>query len=162
LALSYYDQIDEIGRDQGVATKALEALRVIVERYPDSEYSQVAKLKFDRTLDHLATKEMEVGRYYLEKGHYTAAANRFRIVIEDFKSTNQTPEALHRLVESYLSLGLIEEAQSAGAILKLNYKSTDWYNDSYNLLSGQGLKPVPFGTNWLTTIYRQMIKGQWL
>ena len=162
LALSYYDQIDEIGRDQGVATKALEALRVIVERYPDSEYSQVAKLKFDRTLDHLATKEMEVGRYYLEKGHYTAAANRFRIVIEDFKSTNQTPEALHRLVESYLSLGLIEEAQSAGAILKLNYKSTDWYNDSYNLLSGQGLQPVPFGTNWLTTIYRQMIKGQWL
>ena len=162
MALSYYDQIDEIGRDQGVATKALEALRVIVERYPDSEYSQVAKLKFDRTLDHLATKEMEVGRYYLEKGHYTAAANRFRIVIEDFKSTNQTPEALHRLVESYLSLGLSEEAQSAGAVIKLNYKTTDWYNESYNLLSGQGLKPVPFGTNWISTIYRQMIKGQWL
>ena len=162
LALSYYDQIDEIGRDQGVATNALEALRVIIERYPNSEYSLVAKLKFDRTLDHLATKEMEVGRYYLEKGHYTAAVNRFRIVIEDFKSTNQTPEALHRLVESYLSLGLSEEAQSAGAVLKLNYKSTDWYNDTYILLSGQGLKPVPFGGNWLTTVYRQMIKGQWL
>jgi outer membrane protein assembly factor BamD len=162
LALSYYDQIDEIGRDQGVATNALEALRVIIDRYPNSEYSQVAKLKFDRTLDHLATKEMEVGRYYLEKGHYTAAVNRFRIVIEDFKSTNQTPEALHRLVESYISLGLTEEAQSAGAVLKLNYKSTDWYNDTKNLLSGQGLKPVPFGGNWLVTVYRQMIKGQWL
>ena len=162
LALSYYDQIDDIGRDQGVATNALEALRVIIERYPNSEYSLVAKLKFDRTLDHLATKEMEVGRYYLEKGHYTAAVNRFRIVIEDFKSTNQTPEALHRLVESYLSLGLTEEAQSAGAVLKLNFKSTDWYKDTYILLSGQGLKPVPFGGNWLATVYRQMIKGQWL
>ena len=162
LALSYYDQIDAIGRDQDIASKALDELRILIERYPESKYSKAAKLKFDLTFDHLATKEMEVGRYYLEKGHYTAAVNRFRLVVEDFKSTNQTPEALHRLIEAYLSLGLTSEAQSAGAVLKLNYKTTYWYAESEKLLSGEGLEAIPFGTNWLSTIYRQMIKGEWL
>lgn len=162
LALSYYDQIDEIGRDQGLTFQALQALRVVIERYPDSEYARSAILKFDLAFDHLAAKEMEIGRYYLRRTHYTAAINRFRVVVEDFQTTSHTPEALHRLVEAYLSLGLVEEAQTAGAILGHNYQSTEWYQDSYALLTGQGLEPALLGDNWLAAIYRQMIRGEWL
>ncbi len=162
LALSYYDQIDEIGRDQGLTFQALQALRVVIERYPDSDYARSAILKFDLAFDHLAAKEMEVGRYYLKRDHFSAAINRFRVVVEDFQTTSHTPEALHRLVESYLSLGLTEEAQTAGAILGHNYRSTEWYEDSYALLTGQGLEPRSIGNNWLSAIYRQMIRGEWL
>jgi outer membrane protein assembly factor BamD len=162
LALSYYDQIDEIGRDQGLTFQALQALRVVIERYPDSDYARSAILKFDLAFDHLAAKEMEVGRYYLKRDHFSAAINRFRVVVEDFQTTSHTPEALHRLVESYLSLGLTEEAQTAGAILGHHYRSTEWYEDSYALLTGQGLEPRSIGNNWLSAIYRQMIRGEWL
>ncbi|MFK7753327.1 MAG: outer membrane protein assembly factor BamD [Sedimentitalea sp.] len=162
LALSYYDQIDEVGRDQGLTFQALQALRTVIEVYPDSEYATSAILKFDLAFDHLAGKEMEIGRYYLRRKHYTAAINRFRVVVEDFQTTTHTAEALHRLVESYLSLGLTEEAQTAGAILGFNYQSTDWYQDSFNLLTSQGLKLRSRGNNWLSQIYRQSIKGQWL
>lgn len=162
LALSYYDQIDEIGRDQGLTFQALQALRVVIERYPESEYARAAILKFDLAFDHLAAKEMEIGRYYLKRDHFAAAVNRFRIVVEDFQTTSHTPEALHRLVEAYLSLGLVEEAQTAGAILGYNYQSTEWYADSYALLTGQGLEPRLLGENWLAAIYRQMVRGEWL
>jgi outer membrane protein assembly factor BamD len=162
LALSYYDQIDEIGRDQGLTFQALQALRVVIEQYPDSEYASAAILKFDLAFDHLAAKEMEIGRYYLKGGHYTAALNRFRVVVEQFQTTSQTPEALHRLVECYLSLGLTEEAQTAGAILGHNYQSTPWYQDSYALLTGQGLQPQAVGDSWLASIYRQVLRGEWL
>lgn len=162
LALSYYDQIDEVGRDQGLTFQALQALREVIERYPDSEYARSAILKFDLAFDHLAGKEMEVGRYYLKRNHFSAAINRFRVVVEDFQTTSHTPEALHRLVEAYLSLGLTDEAQTAGAILGYNYQSTEWYEDSYALLTGQGLKPRVIGTGWLTQVYRQMIQGRWL
>ncbi|MDE4134427.1 outer membrane protein assembly factor BamD [Phaeobacter sp. QD34_3] len=162
LALSYYDQIDEVGRDQGLTFQALQALRTVIEVYPDSEYANSAILKFDLAFDHLAAKEMEIGRYYLRHKHYTSAINRFRVVVEDFQTTSHTPEALHRLVEAYLSLGLTEEAQTAGAILGHNYQSTEWYEDSYKLLTGQGLKLRDRGNNWLSQIYRQSIKGQWL
>jgi outer membrane protein assembly factor BamD len=162
LALSYYDQIDDIGRDQGLTFQALQALRVVIERYPDSEYARSAILKFDLAFDHLAGKEMEIGRYYLKHKHYTAAVNRFRVVVEQFQTTRHTPEALHRLVESYLSLGFVEEAQTAAAILGHNYQSTEWYQDSYKLLTGQGLEPKVFENNWLGAIYRQMIRGEWL
>ncbi|WP_136441203.1 outer membrane protein assembly factor BamD [Pacificoceanicola onchidii] len=162
LALSYYDQIEEVGRDQGLTFQALQSLRTVIERYPDSEYARSAILKFDLAFDHLAGKEMEIGRYYLKRDHFGAAINRFRVVVEDFQTTTHTPEALHRLVESYLSLGLTEEAQTAGAILGYNFQSTDWYEDSYELLRGQGLEMKVFGNNWLSKVYRQMIKGQWL
>ena len=162
LALSYYDQIDEVGRDQGLTFQALQALRGVIERYPDSEYADSAILKFDLAFDHLAGKEMEIGRYYLRRDHYTAAINRFRVVVEDFQTTSHTPEALHRLVEAYLSLGLTDEAQTAGAILGFNYQSTDWYEDTFKLLTGQGLQPRALGNNWLSAIYRQTIKGEWL
>ncbi len=162
LALSYYDQIDEVGRDQGLTFRALQALRVVIEQYPDSEYAQSAILKFDLAFDHLASKEMEIGRYYLKRGHYAAAVNRFRVVVEQYQTTSHTPEALHRLVEAYLSLGLTDEAQTAAAILGHNYQSTEWYQDSYDLLTQAGLRPGVLGNNWLTAIYRQTVKGEWL
>ena len=162
LALSYYDQIDDVGRDQGLTFQALQALRVVIERYPESEYARSAILKFDLAFDHLAAKEMEIGRYYLRRGHYTAAANRFRVVVEDFQTTSHTPEALHRLVESYLALGLTEEAQTAGAILGYNYRSSPYYQDSFALLTGLGLRPEAAGEGWLQDIYRQTVRGEWL
>ena len=162
LALSYYDQIDDIGRDQGLTFQALQALRAVIEQYPDSSYAAEAKLKFDLAFDHLAAKEMEIGRYYLKRNHYAAAARRFRVVVEDFQTTTHTAEALHRLVESYLSLGLLEEAQTAGAILGYNYRGTDWYQDSYALLTGRGLRPEAAGDNRLAAIYRQLVRGEWI
>jgi len=162
LALSYYDQIDEVGRDQGLTFQALQSLREVIERYPDSEYAKSSILKFDLAFDHLAGKEMEIGRYYLRRDNFAAAINRFRVVVEDFQTTTHTPEALHRLVEAYLSLGLTDEAQTAGAILGYNYQSTDWYEDSFGLLTGQGLEPRARGNNWLSQVYRQMIQGRWL
>lgn len=162
LALSYYDQIDEIGRDQGLTFQALQSLRTVIEQYPDTEYARASILKFDLAFDHLAGKEMEIGRYYLKRGHYTAAVNRFRIVVEDFQTTSHTAEALHRLVESYLSLGLTAEAQTAGAILGHNYQSTEWYQDSYALLTGRGLSTQATGNSWLSSIYRQVVQGEWL
>ena len=162
LALSYYDQIDEVGRDQGLTFQALQVLRAVIENYPDSEYARSAILKFDLAFDHLAAKEMEIGRFYLKRGHYQAAANRFRVVVESFQTTSHTPEALNRLVECYLSLGLVEEAQTAGAILGHNFQSTEWYADSYKLLTEGGLGPSLIGDSWLAAVYRQMIRGEWL
>jgi len=162
LALSYYDQIDDVGRDQGLTFQALQSLRQVIEVYPNSEYAKSSVLKFDLAFDHLAAKEMEIGRYYLRRDHFTAAINRFRVVVEDFQTTTHTAEALHRLVESYLSLGLTDQAQTAGAILGFNFQSTDWYEDSFALLTGAGLEPRALGNNWLSAIYRQMVQGRWL
>ena len=162
LALSYYDQISEVGRDQDVTVKALQELRLLIERYPDSKYANQSAEKFDMAFSFLAAKEMEVGRYYLQRGYYTSAVNRFRKVVQEFRTTEQTPEALYRLIECYLSLGLRGEAQSAAAILQESYGSTPWHQDSLVLLSGEGLLPDAGGQNWLSRIYRQMIKGQWL
>ena len=162
LAMSYYDQIEEVGRDQGLTFQALQALRVVIEQYPDSDYAKSAILKFDLAFDHLAAKEMEIGRYYLKQRHYTAAINRFRSVVQDFQTTTQTAEALERLVECYLGLGLAEEAQTAGAILGYNYQSSPFYQDAFNLLKDRGLSPEAKGTSWLATVYRQMVKGEWL
>jgi outer membrane protein assembly factor BamD len=162
LALSYYDQIDEVGRDQGLTFQALQALRTVIEQYPDSEYARPAMLQFDLAFDHLAGKEMEIGRFYLKRKNYTAAVNRFRVVVEQYQTTTHTAEALHRLVESYLALGLTAEAQTAGAILGYNYQSSPFYDDSYRLLRGQGLNPEVTGDNWLASVYRQMIRGEWL
>ncbi|HMS93772.1 MAG TPA: outer membrane protein assembly factor BamD [Tabrizicola sp.] len=162
MALSYYDQIDDVGRDQGITFQALVGMRDVIEQYPDSEYARSAMLKFDLAFDQLAAKEMEVGRFYLKRRHYTAALNRFRVVVEDFQTTTHTAEALHRLVECYVALGLDEEAQTAAAILGYNYQSSPFYEDSYRLLKGKGLAPQAKGESWLRKIYRQMIKGEWL
>lgn len=162
LALSYYDQIDDVGRDQGLTFQALQSLRTVIEQYPDSPYASASIPKFDLAFDHLAAKEMEVGRYYLKRKNYASAVSRFRVVVEQFQTTQQTPEALHRLVESYLALGLTDEAQTAGAILGVNYPATEWYQDSFALLTGKGLAMQPLGDNWLASIYRQVVRGEWL
>ena len=162
MALSYYDQIDDVGRDQGVTFQALTGMRDVIEQYPDSDYARSAMLKFELAFDHLAAKEMEIGRYYLKRGNYTAAINRFRTVVQDFQTTTHTAEALHRLVESYLALGFTDEAQTAAAILGYNYQSSPFYDDSFRLLKGRGLAPEAKGDSWLRSVYRQMIKGEWL
>lgn len=162
IALSHYDQIVDVGRDQGTTFEALQALRATIERYPDSEYATASRLKFDLALDHLAGQEMEIGRFYLKQGHFTAAGNRFRAVVEDYQTTSHTAEALHRLVEAYLSLGLTDEAQTAGAILGHNFKGSDWYQNSHALLTGRGLEAKESGKNWLTSVYRQVVQGKWL
>jgi outer membrane protein assembly factor BamD len=162
MALSYYDQIDDVGRDQGLTFQALKGMRDVIETYPDSEYARSAILKFDLAFDQLAAKEMEVGRYYLKRRHYSAAINRFRTVVQDFQTTTHTAEALHRLVESYVGLGLNDEAQTAAAILGFNYQSSPFYEDSFRLLKGMGLAPEAKGESWLAQVYRQMVRGEWL
>lgn len=162
LALSYYDQIDQVGRDQGTTFQALQALRTVIERFPDSEYAQDATLRFDLAFDHLAGKEMEIGRYYLRREHYTSSINRFRVVVEEFQTTSHTPEALLRLVEAYLALGLNDEAQTAGAILGFNFRGSPFYDDAFNQLMGQNLAPEAAGENWLSEVWQQTVQGQWL
>ena len=162
IALSYYDQIEDIGRDQQVTAKALEAFKTLIVNYPNSEYVKAAELKFDLAYDHLAGKEMEVGRFYLKRQQFPAAINRFRIVVEEYQTSSYTAEALHRLVEAYLSMGLLEEAQSAGAILGYNYQATAWYQRTYSLLKNENLSPAAKGTGWLRKIHRQVLKGRWL
>lgn len=165
IALSFYDQIDDVSRDQGITYQALQALRTVVERYPDSEYAASALLKFDLALDHLAGKEMDIGRFYLKQGHYGAAINRFRVVVEDFQTTTHTPEALYRLVEAFLSLGLEDDAQTAGAILGYNFRGTDWYKDAHVLLTGRGItteQASEEGQGWLKRIWRQVVRGEWI
>lgn len=162
MALSYYDQIDDVGRDQGLTFQALSGMRDVIETYPDSEYARSAILKFDLAFDQLAAKEMEIGRFYLKRGHYSAAINRFRTVVQDFQTTTHTAEALHRLTESYLALGLTDEAQTSAAILGYNYQASPFYQDSFRLLKGQGLSPEVKGEGWLAQVYRQMVRGEWL
>jgi outer membrane protein assembly factor BamD len=133
-ALCYYDQISDVARDQEMTQHALDALDTLMRRFPDSKYSRDAKLKLDLTRDHLAGKEMEIGRYYLHRNEINAAINRFLIVVKDYQTTTHVPEALHRLVESYMTLGLKDEATHVAAVLGYNYPGSKWYEASYKLL----------------------------
>lgn len=133
-ALCYYEQISDVRRDQDMTVRAYEALNALVQRFPDSQYARDARLKMDLTQDHLAGKEMEVGRYYLNRGHINAAINRFRNVVKNYQTTTHTAEALHRLVEAYMTLGLSQEATRIAAVLGYNYPGSKWYERSYALL----------------------------
>ncbi|MGZ5911274.1 MAG: outer membrane protein assembly factor BamD [Reyranella sp.] len=141
-ALCYYEQISDIGRDQRITQQALDALAEVVKRFPESPYARDARLKVELAIDHLAGKEMAVGRYYQQNQQYIGAINRYRVVIERYQTTTHVPEALHRLVESYLSLGVKSEAQEAAAVLGYNFPGSDWYQDSYYLMTGEG-SPAP-------------------
>jgi outer membrane protein assembly factor BamD len=141
-ALCYYEQISDIGRDQRITQQALDALAEVVKRFPESPYARDARLKVELAIDHLAGKEMAVGRYYQANQQYIGAINRYRVVIERYQTTTHVPEALHRLVESYLSLGVKSEAQEAAAVLGYNFPGSDWYQDSYYLMTGEGT-PAP-------------------
>lgn len=138
IAICYYEQISDVGRDQKMTEQALVSLNELVRRFPDTEYARDARLKLELTLDHLAGKEMEIGRWYLKHGHYLAAILRFRTVVERYGRTTHVPEALHRLSECYLALGIVPEAQAAAAVLGRNFPDSDWYRDSYAMLEGTG------------------------
>jgi outer membrane protein assembly factor BamD len=135
--LCYYEQISDVGRDQGVTQKALDALSDVAKRFPNTAYARDARLKVELTIDHLAGKEMEIGRYYQKQQQYVGAINRYRTVIERFQTTTHVPEALHRLVECYLALGVKSEAQETAAVLGHNFPGSDWYADSYYLMTGE-------------------------
>ncbi|CCG41678.1 outer membrane protein assembly factor BamD [Magnetospirillum molischianum] len=130
-ALCYYEQISDVGRDQKMTEQALKTLQEVVDRFPASPYARDARLKIDLSRDHMAGKEMSVGRYYLKNRQYLAALNRFKIVTEQFQTTSHVPEALHRMVEIYTTLGLENEAQRAAAVLGHNFPGSEWYQDSY-------------------------------
>jgi outer membrane protein assembly factor BamD len=134
IGISYYEQMSDVGRDQKMTERAFEAFDELIRRFPDTDYARDANLKLDLTRDHLAGKEMEIGRYYLRQGKYVAAINRFRNVIDRYQTTTHVPEALHRLTEAYLALGIEEEARRTAAVLGHNYPGNRWYQDSYALL----------------------------
>ena len=140
-ALCYYEQIEDVTRDQGNTEQAQRALSDVVARFPNTPYSRDATVKLDLVRDHLAGKEMDVGRYYQVRGQYLAAINRFKTVVDKFQTTSHVPEALERLTESYVALGVFAEAQKATAVLGYNYPGTDWYQDAYALLMSKGLTP---------------------
>lgn len=139
--LSYYEQISDVGRDQKMTNLAMAALQEVVNRFPESTYARDAKLKIDLTLDHLAGKEMEVGRWYQRQKHYLAALNRFRAVVDHYQQTTHAPEALYRLTETYTMLGLRDEAQKAAAVLGHNYPGSEWYEDAYALVAEGATDP---------------------
>ena len=139
-AISYYEQITDVVRDQLITQKAMTGLQEILRRFPRSKYARDARLKLDLTRDHLAGKEMSIGRYYLRKGQYLAAINRFRRVIDNFQTTSHVPEALLRLAESYSALGIKSEAQKVTAVLGHNYPGSEWYEDGYGLVTGANVR----------------------
>jgi outer membrane protein assembly factor BamD len=140
-ALSYYEQIADVQRDQRSTEVAMRALQEVVNRFPDSAYARDARLKIDLCRDHLAGKEMEIGRWYEGQKLYAAAIGRFQKVVDDYQTTNHTPEALHRLTELYLLLGLTDQARKTAAVLGHNYPGSPWYEDSYGALAENGMAP---------------------
>jgi outer membrane protein assembly factor BamD len=152
--MNYYDQIYDVGRDQETTINAEAALQQVVRRYPNSDYARDARLKLELTHDHLAGKEMTIGRYYLKENQHLAAIGRFKNVVKNYETTSQTEEALHRLVEAYVSLGIISEAKLVGSVLGYNYPSGEWYQDSYNLLE-------EYGVNLDDEIKKPRNKGYW-
>jgi len=141
-AICYFEQIVDVGRDQASTEQALAALQEVIQRFPNSEYAADARLKVDMVKDQLAGKEMAIGRYYLNQGQTLAAIGRFRTVVDKYQTTTHTPEALYRLVECYLTVGLIQEATNNGAVLGANFPGDAWYSDAYKLLTDRGLQPA--------------------
>jgi outer membrane protein assembly factor BamD len=144
VSICYFERILDVGRDQGITERALAALNDVVRRYPESSYARDARLKIDMVYDQLAGKEMEIGRFYLENDQHLAAINRFRNVVENpnFQRTSHVPEALERLVEAYLSVGMNDQAQRAAALLGYNYPGNEWYQRAYALMTTRGVAPV--------------------
>jgi outer membrane protein assembly factor BamD len=154
IASSYFDEIKGPNRDQTPTRKALEQLKILKTRYPDSEYSINADNRIRLAEDNLAASEMEVGRYYLKRRNYVAAINRFKSVVSDYQTTAHVEEALARLTESYMALGITNEAQNAAAILGHNYPDSKWYKDSYALLNKGGLEPQENEGSWMSRVFR--------
>jgi outer membrane protein assembly factor BamD len=153
IAQSNYRQIPDVTRDQQSTEKALEGMREIVERYPESEYADDARRKVIQTRDQLAGKEMQIGRYYLERREYIAAINRFKVVITKYQDTRHVEEALYRLVEADLAMGLVSEAQTAGAVLGHNFPNSEWYERAYKRLDAGGLSPSENDKSWISRAF---------
>ncbi|HUB63813.1 MAG TPA: outer membrane protein assembly factor BamD [Methylocella sp.] len=151
--MSNYNQIPDISRDQGRAAKAVEMFTVITEKYPNSEYAADARYKMQVARDQLAGKEMQIGRYYLNQHNYVAAINRFREVLFKYQTTRHAEEALERLTEAYLALGVPNEAQTAAAVLGHNFPESSWYKDAYALLQGGGLEPHEDQGSWISKVF---------
>jgi outer membrane protein assembly factor BamD len=151
---SYYRQIPDVTRDQELSQKAIDAMSEVVRKYPDSEYASDARRKIDVARDQLAGKEMQIGRYYMERHEYLAGVNRFKVVVEDYQTTRHVEEALLRLTEAYLALGIVPEAQTAAAVLGHNFPDSVWYKDSYKLLSKSGYAPQENEGSWISQAFR--------
>ena len=159
IGLSYSKQIVDVTQDQRIAAKTIEAMQRVITDYPDSEYVADAQVKLRFARDQLAGKEMQVGRYYLERKEYLAAISRFRVVVEQYSNTNQVEEALARLVEAYYAMGIVQEAQTAAAVLGRNYPDSPWYKDSYSLLKSGGLEPRESGGSWIARAGKKLLLG---
>jgi outer membrane protein assembly factor BamD len=151
---SNFDQIAEVSRDQERTEKAMSSLEEVVRKYPNSEYAAAAKRKIEIARDQIAGKEMQIGRYYMEKRDYTGAINRFKIVVTRYQRTRHVEEALLRLTESYLSLGIVDEAQTSAAVLGHNFPDSRWYKDAYNLVQSKGLQPSENKGSWISRAFK--------
>ncbi len=153
VAISEFEQIADIRRDQSRTEKAVEALEEVARRYPESPYAADALKKAAVGRNQLAAKEMEVGRYYMKKGSYLAGINRFKKVVTDYQTSSHTPEALYRLAEGYMALGVVSEAQTAAAVLGHNYPNSEWYQDAYSLVSSNGQAPSINQKSWMASLF---------
>ncbi|MGE0844867.1 MAG: outer membrane protein assembly factor BamD [Flavobacteriaceae bacterium] len=155
IAESYFKQIPSIERDQRGAERALREMTELVEKYPDSEYAPDAREKILIARDQLAGKEMQIGRYYQDRGNYLAALNRYRAVVSNYQTTRHVEEALHRLTETYMALGVVSEAQTAAAVLGHNFPNSEWYKDSFQLLQTGGVRPEENRESWISKAFRK-------
>lgn len=153
IGMSYYERLSDVGRDQEMTEEALAAFGELVRRFPDSDYARDAQLKMDLAYDHLAGKEMLIGRYYQDRRQYVAAINRFRTVVDNYDTTTHVPEALHRLTECYLALGVTEEARDAAAVLGYNYPDSVWYERSYALIGSDPEPAIDNQDSWISGIF---------
>ncbi|HYM17058.1 MAG TPA: outer membrane protein assembly factor BamD [Micropepsaceae bacterium] len=153
-SVSLYEQINDVDRDQQKTEDALTSLQDLIQRFPDTEYARDARLKVDLTRDHLAGKEMTIGRFYLRQGEYLAAINRFHTVIDKYQTTSHAAEALERLTEAYLALGVVKEAQTSAAVLGYNYPGSQWYQDAYRLLTAENVAPSEDEESWISKAFR--------
>jgi len=158
VAQAHYNQITDVTRDQGATEKALASLQEVVRLYPDSEYAPDAQKKIDVARDQLAGREMQVGRYYLERRLYSGAVNRFKTVVQNYQTTRHVEEALYRLTESYMSLGIVNEAQTAAAVLGHNFPDSPWYQDSFKLLRTGGLSPKEDQGSWISRAWKRIVR----
>lgn len=158
IASAYFDQMKPANRDQTETRKALKELNTLVTRYPDSTYAKTAQNRIRVAQDTLAAAEMEVGRYYLERNNYVAAINRFKVVASEYQTTAHVEEALMRLTEAYMALGIKQEAQTAAAVLGHNFPNSKWYKDAYTLLASDGLAPRNTGDSWLSKVWANVPK----
>ncbi|MGA0530572.1 outer membrane protein assembly factor BamD [Hansschlegelia sp. KR7-227] len=154
IGMSYYNQVPDVSRDQEGTRRAVEAFEELVRRWPESEYAETARRRIMVARDQLAGKEMQIGRFYLGRRDYTGAINRFRVVVSNYQQTRHVEEALHRLVEAYMALGITGEAQTAAAILGHNYPDSEWYKASYTLLNTGGLQPQENSGSWMSRAFR--------